>query len=84
MGNRTNNDLQNSTLKANDKARWTPLKTEAEIRCSVTRVNISVPIVTSVVSFQLQTRWKDMNEEQSSRCLWQVNIYLVICDTVIP
>jgi hypothetical protein len=32
--NGTNNDLQNTTQKAKDRATRTPLKTEGELRCS--------------------------------------------------
>ena len=31
---RTNNDLQNTTHKTNDRATRTPLKTKVELRCS--------------------------------------------------
>ena len=32
--NRTNNDLQNTTLKTKDRATLIPIKTDGELRCS--------------------------------------------------
>jgi hypothetical protein len=32
--NRTNNDLQNTTLKTKDRATRIPIKTDGELRCS--------------------------------------------------
>jgi len=46
---RTNNDLQNTTQKTNDRATRTPLKTKVELRCS-RMVAVPTPHLTPVVS----------------------------------
>ena len=81
---KTNNDLQNSTHKANDQDTRTPLKTGGELRCPG-RVGSScsasgtrcVNLVTNpVISHE---RGKDRK-----KCLRQVEHIVVICDADIP
>ena len=69
---RTNNDLQNTAPKTNNRATRTPLKTWGEVRCSG-RVNSQAILVTSVVCVTVKRHehyliWKASTQTITSIC----------------